>query len=76
MTGMIFRSGVQRQVQVGQRLGLDALGGVHHQHRAFAGLQRAADLVAEVHVAGGIDQVQLILWLSLGACSSCARPRP
>ena len=49
------------QVQVSQRLRLDPLRGVHHQDRALARLQRPADLVRKVHVAGCIDQVQLIL---------------
>ena len=37
--------------------------------------KRAADLVAEIHMAGGIDQVELIRshhWLY----SPCAQPRP
>ena len=45
-------------VAVGQRLGLDALGGVDQQHDALAGGQGAGDLVAEVDVAGGVDQVE------------------
>jgi hypothetical protein len=44
-------------VGVGQRLGLDPLGGVDEQHHALAGGQAAAHLVAEVDVAGGVDQV-------------------
>ena len=46
------------QIGVGQGLGLDALGGVHHQHRALAGGQGAGDLVVEVHMARGVDEVQ------------------
>ena len=42
---------LHRLVAVGQGLGLDALGRVHHQDHRLAGGQRAADLVAEVHVA-------------------------
>ena len=49
---------VQGQVGVGKGLGLHTLGGVHHQHRALAGGQRAADLIVEVHMARGVDQVQ------------------
>ena len=48
------------QVAVGQRLGLDALGGVDHQHHALAGGEAAADLVAEVDVAGRVDQVERV----------------
>ena len=58
---------VERQVEVGQRLRLDALGGVDHQHRAFARLQRPADLVGEVDVAGRVDQVDLVGLAVLGA---------
>ncbi len=45
-------------IDVGQRLRLDALGGVDHQQRAFDGAHGAADLVAEIDMAGGVDQVQ------------------
>ena len=48
------------EVEVGQRLRLDALGGVDEQDRALAGGERARDLVSEVHVAGGVDQVQFV----------------
>ena len=50
----------QGQVDVGQRLGLDPLGGVDHEDRALAGLQAAADLVAEVDVARRVDQVEAV----------------
>ena len=49
---------VQGQVGVGQGLGLHALGGVHHQHGALTGGQGAGDLVVEVHMARGVDEVQ------------------
>ena len=49
---------LDRLVAVGQGLGLDALRGVDQQHRPLAGGQRPADLVAEVDVAGGVDEVQ------------------
>src|SRR5690606_14385302 len=55
-----FQALLHRGVAVGHGLGLDALGGVHHQQRALAGGQRAADLVAEVHVAGGVDEVEVV----------------
>ena len=51
---------VHREVGVGDGLRLHALGGVHHQQRALAGGQRARHLVGEVHVPGGVDQVQLV----------------
>src|SRR5213075_1480660 len=58
--------GVERQVQVGQRLRLDALGGVDEQHGALAGGQAAGDLVAEVDVAGGVDEVEHVLLVFAG----------
>ena len=45
-------------VAVGQGLGLDALGGVDQEHGTLAGGQRPAHLVAEVDVAGGVDEVE------------------
>ncbi len=45
------------QVAVGQRLGLDALGRVHQQDHALAAASER-DLVAEVDVSGGVDQVE------------------
>ena len=51
MTGTISRSCSIAKIGVGQRLGLDALGGVHHQNGPFAGRQGTGDLVVEVHMA-------------------------
>jgi hypothetical protein len=67
--------GFERQVQVRQGLGFHALGGIHHQQRAFAGCQRPADLIVKVDMPGGIDQVQLI-GLAILARYSSAPPRP
>ena len=52
---------VQRQIEVRQRLRLDALGGVDQQHRTLARLQRPRHLVGEVDVARGVDQMQDIV---------------
>ena len=43
----------QGEVDVGQRLGLDALRGIDDEDRALARLEAAADLVGEVDVARG-----------------------
>ena len=51
---------VQRQIGVGQGLGFDALGAVHHQDRALAGGETAAHLIGEVHMARRVDEVQRI----------------
>ena len=48
------------EIRIRQRLRLHALRCVDHQQRAFAGSQRARNFVAEVHVAGRVDQVELI----------------
>ena len=58
--------GLDRLVDVGQRLRLHALAGVDHQQRALAGGQAAADLVGEVDVAGRVHQVQLVGLAVLG----------
>ena len=51
---------LDREVGVGERLRLDALGRVDHEDRALARGQAAAHLVAEVDMAGRVDQVQLV----------------
>ena len=56
-----LQSGIQSQINVGERLGLDALASVDDEQRALAGRERARDLVAEVDVARGVDQVERIL---------------
>ena len=57
---------VERLIDVGERLRLDALGGVDHQDRALAGGERARHLVGEVDVAGRVHQVELIGLAVLG----------
>jgi hypothetical protein len=61
MTGTMVRFCVERGEKMRHRLRLDALRRVHHEHRALARLQGAVHLVAEVHVAGRVDQVDLVL---------------
>ena len=65
---------LQGQIGVGQGLGLDALGGVHHQDGALTGRQRAGDLVVEVHMARGVDEVELILLPVLSPVIELDRP--
>jgi hypothetical protein len=52
---------LQGQVQVGHGLGFHALARVHDDERPVARHQRSAHLVGEVHVAGGVDEVQQVL---------------
>ena len=51
---------VERQIAVRQRLCFDALAGIDDEDCALAGGQTAADLVLEVHMARGVDEVELI----------------
>ncbi len=52
--------GLQREVEVGERLRLDALRRVHHQDRPLARGEAARDLIGEVDVPGSVDEVQLV----------------
>ena len=49
---------LQRQVDISERLGLDALGRVDDQQRALAGGERARHLVAKVDVARRVNQIE------------------
>ncbi len=51
---------LQRGVAVGDALRLDALRGIDHQQRAFAGGERARYLVGEIDVSRRIDEIELI----------------
>src|SRR6185369_14909274 len=70
-----FVAGVERVVDVGERLRLDALRGVDHQERALAGGERAIHLVGEVDVAGGVDQVEDVILAVLGVVVQAYRLR-
>ncbi len=48
------------EVDVGHGLGFDALGGINDEDGAFAGGEGAGDLVGEIDVAGGIEEVELV----------------
>ena len=49
------------EVDVGERLRLDALRRIDDEDGALARGERAGDLVGEVDVAGGVDEVELVL---------------
>ena len=51
---------VDGDVGVGQRLRFHALRRIDHQQRAFARRQRTRDFIAEIDVAGGVDEVELV----------------
>ena len=61
-----FVVGINGVIDVGQRLRLDPLGAVHHQQRAFDRAHGAGDLIGEIDVAGGVDQVEHIVLAILG----------
>ena len=58
---------VQGQIEVGDRLGLDALRSIDDDQRAFASHERTPHLVREIDVARGVDQVQQIVLAVGGA---------
>ena len=66
---------LQRQVDVGERLGLDALRGVDDEDRALAGLERVADLVGEVDVTGRVDEVEAVDQVVAGLVLEADGPR-
>ena len=57
---------LQREVEVGQRLRLDALGCVDEQDRAFASGKAARHLVGEVDVPWRVDQVEHVVQVVVG----------
>ena len=57
---------LHREVNVRQRLGLYALGGVDYQERAFARSQASGDLVREVDMARRVYQIELVLLARYG----------
>ena len=61
-----FQVVFEGEVDVGQGLGLNPLGGIDHQQRSFAGDQRSRHLVGKINVAGGVDQVENVVFAVLG----------
>ena len=60
---------LEREVAVGEGLGLDALRRVDEQQRALAGGEAARHLVPEVDVARGVDEVEDVAGPVAGARS-------
>ncbi len=58
--GQHLQALLNRRVTVGNRLGFHTLPRIHHQQRALTGGQRAGHLVGEIHMAGGINKIELI----------------
>ena len=55
-----FKSGVDGEVGVAEGLCLDALRRIDDEQRALAGRERAGDLVVEVDMTRGVDEVHLV----------------
>ncbi len=52
---------VEGHVDVGEGLRLHPLRRIHHQKRPLAGSQRTGDLISEVNVSRGIDQIEHVI---------------
>ena len=61
---------LHRQMHVGDGLRLDALRRVNDEQRAFARAQAARHFVGKIHVAGRVDQVQLVGLAVLAPCKA------
>ena len=61
-----LQPGIHRQIGVCQSLCLHALAGIHHQHSALTGGERAGNLIIEVHMTRGVNQVQVIFFAVVG----------
>ncbi len=59
-------AGIERLVDVGQRLGLDPLARIDDEQRSLAGRERAGDLVGEIDVARRVHQVEDVAATVLG----------
>ena len=66
---------LDRLVDIGERLRLDALRCVDHQQRAFARGEGAGDFIGEVDVAGRVHEVELIGLAILGGVVEAHRLR-
>ena len=64
--GHDIQPGINRLIDIGEGLRLDALAGIHHQQRAFAGGQAARHFIAKVHMARRVHQVEDIILAVLG----------
>ena len=51
---------LDRLIDIGERLRLHALGGIHHQQRAFASGEAARHFIGEVDMARRVHQVELV----------------
>ena len=54
------------QIAVGKGLRFDALGGIDNENSALTGGQRPADLIVEIDMAGGINEIEVIGFAVIG----------
>ena len=52
---------LKSHIEIGDRLRLDTLSCIYNQQCPFAGGDGARDLVGEVHVPWGIDQIEYVV---------------
>ena len=66
---------VHRERCVRDRLSLDSLRCIDDEHSALAGSERARDLIGEIDMAGGVDQIELIVLSIVGSIddTNCIR---
>ncbi len=64
--GNNFEPVIEREIDVGEGLRLDALARIDHQQRTLAGGQAARNFVGEIDVTGRIDQVQHVAFPIFG----------
>ena len=64
--GQHFHAQIQRRVAIGYGLRFHTLRGINHQQSPFTGRERARYFIGEVHVAGRVDQVQVVDLAILG----------
>lgn len=57
---------VHSQIEIGNRLGLNALRRIHNQQRPLAGCDGAGNLVGKVHMTRSVDQIEDILLSLVG----------
>ena len=55
-----FEAVIDGEIGIGEGLRLDTLRRIDDEQRAFARGQRARDFVGKIHVAGSVDQVELV----------------
>ena len=65
----------ERQMDVGDRLRLNPLSGIHDQQGAFASREASGDFIGEIDVSRGIEQVKPVIVSIFRAIFHCYRMR-